>query len=141
METKAATATGPGDTVKACVHHPLELYQPEPGCKCGKLRPPRKLHALTGFWLALFVTAHLAICLTGTNPHWYQSTVNLVDRWLGYLPLAMLLIFVPLLLQAASGLYLVFKEGMKYDIKRCDRGGKLRFFLQRLSGWRFWHSW
>jgi succinate dehydrogenase / fumarate reductase cytochrome b subunit len=134
METKAATATGADEAAKTCVHHPLELYQPEPGCKCGKLRPPRKLHALTGFWLTLFVTVHLAICLTGINPHQYQNTVNLVDRCLSYLPGAMLLVVVPLLLQAASGVYLVFKEGMKYDIKRCDRGGKLRFFLQRFSG-------
>jgi succinate dehydrogenase hydrophobic anchor subunit len=45
-----------------------------------------------------------------------------------------MLILFPLLLQAASGLFLVVKEGLKYDLKRCDRGGKPRFFLQRYSG-------
>ena len=133
MVTESATER-PNDAVKVCAHHALELYQPEPGCKCGKLRLPRKIHALTGFWLALFVTMHLAICLTAIIPYQYQCTVNRLDRLAGYLPGAMLLILFPLLLQAASGLFLAYKEGMKYDIKRCDRGGKLRFFLQRLSG-------
>ncbi len=121
--------------VKACAHNPLQLHQPEPGCKCGKLRPPRKLHALVGLWLTLFMSLHLAIAVTGINPSRYQGTVNLLHRWLAYLPGAvLLLIFLPVLLQAASGLYLTAKEGMQYDIKRCDRGGKLRFFLQRWSG-------
>jgi succinate dehydrogenase / fumarate reductase cytochrome b subunit len=123
------------DGAKVCVQHPLQLHQPEPGCKCGKLRLPRKVHAITGFWLAVFVTVHLAICLTGINPRQYQGTVNLLHRWLGYLPgVVLLLVILPLLLQAASGLYLVVKEGMRYDIKRCNRGGKPRFFLQRFSG-------
>jgi succinate dehydrogenase / fumarate reductase cytochrome b subunit len=78
---------------------------------------------------------HLAIAVTGVNPSRYQGTVNLLHRSLAYLPGAVLfLIFLPVLLQAGSGLYLTAKEGMKYDVKRCDRGGKLRFFLQRWSG-------
>ncbi len=129
-ETAAA-----GASAKACTHHLLQVQGPQPGCKCGKLRPARKLHALTGLWLALFVSAHLAICLTGLRPRQYQGAVDLIHRGLAYLPGAvLLLVLLPLLLQAASGLYLAVKEGMKYDIKRCDRGGKLRFFVQRLSG-------
>lgn len=125
-------ATGAG---KACAHSPLQLHQPEPGCKCGKLRPPRKLHAVVGLWLTLFMCVHLAIAVTGINPSQYQSAVDLLHRCLAYLPGAVvLLIFLPVLLQAGSGLYLTAKEGMQYDIKRCDRGGKLRFFLQRWSG-------
>jgi succinate dehydrogenase / fumarate reductase cytochrome b subunit len=46
----------------------------------------------------------------------------------------LLLILLPMLLQAGSGLYLLAKEGVQYDVKRCDRGGKLRYFLQRWSG-------
>jgi succinate dehydrogenase/fumarate reductase cytochrome b subunit len=136
MATKAEVSGAAVEgATKVCTHHPLELYQQEPGCKCGKLRPPRKFHALIGLWLTLFVTIHLAICVTGTSPVQYQSTVSLIHRWLAYFPGALLLtIFLPLLLQSASGLYLATKEGMKYDIKRCDRGGKMRFFLQRLSG-------
>jgi succinate dehydrogenase / fumarate reductase cytochrome b subunit len=43
-------------------------------------------------------------------------------------------IALPLLFQFASGLYLLRKHGMKYSVKKCNRGGKLRFFLQRASG-------
>ena len=123
-------ATG---AAEACPHNPLQLHQPEPGCKCGKLRPPRKLHAAIGLWLTLFMCVHLAIAMTGIDPRQYQATVDLLHGWL--MPGAvLLLILIPVLLQAASGLYLTAKEGVKYDIKRCDRGGKLRFFLQRWSG-------
>ena len=41
---------------------------------------------------------------------------------------------IRMLVQAASGIFLIVKEGVKYDVKRCDRGGKLRYFLQRWSG-------
>lgn len=122
---------------KACAHNPAfqQLQQPEPGCKCGKLRPPRKLHAVIGLWLLLFMSLHLAIAVTGINPSRYQGAVDRLHRSLAYLPGAvLLLVFLPVLLQTASGLYLTAKEGMQYDIKRCDRGGKLRFFLQRWSG-------
>jgi succinate dehydrogenase / fumarate reductase cytochrome b subunit len=86
-------------------------------------------------WLALFVGVHFSICLTGMNPHSYEGTVGLVHRSLAYLPGAvLLLVLLPMLLQAGSGLYLAAKEGMQYDVKRCDRGGKLRYFLQRWSG-------
>ena len=120
---------------KVCAHNPLQLHQPEPGCKCGKLRPPRKLHAAVGLWLTLFLGVHLAIAVTGLRPGQYQGTVDLLHRSLAYLPGAvLLLIFLPILVQAGSGLFLITKEGLKYDKKSCDRGGKLRFFLQRWSG-------
>jgi succinate dehydrogenase / fumarate reductase cytochrome b subunit len=118
-------------------NHPMLQVQAtaKPACKCGKLRPLRKLHAAVGLWLALFVGAHFAICLTGMNPHNYEGTVGMVHRSLAYLPGAvLLLIFVPMLVQAGSGLYLLAKEGVQYSVKRCDRGGKFRFFLQRWSG-------
>ena len=102
MVTESATER-PNDAVKVCAHHALELYQPEPGCKCGKLRLPRKIHALTGFWLALFVTMHLAICLTAIIPSQYQCTVNRLDRLAGYLPGAMLLILFPCCCKPPAG--------------------------------------
>ncbi len=135
-ETVEAAPSAPSGAARACTHHPaFQLHQPEPGCKCGKLRPLRKLHAIIGLWLGLFLCLHLAISLTGFNPSQYQATVNFVHRSLAYLPGALLLlVFLPFLLQATSGLYLSAKEGLKYNVKRCDRGGKLRFFLQRWSG-------
>jgi succinate dehydrogenase / fumarate reductase cytochrome b subunit len=111
------------------------MHQPEPGCKCGKLRPPRKLHAAIGLWLTFFLGVHLAICATGISPSQYQNSVDTIHKPLAYIPGAvLLLVILPVLFQMASGSFLTVKEGMKYDIKRCDRGGKFRFFLQRITG-------
>lgn len=134
-----ASATAVAGSVSATAYnHPLLQVAPAtaaPGCKCGKLRPPRKLHAAVGLWLALFVCVHFAICLTGITPLNYEGAVRLIHRLLANLPGAVLLLVIfPMLLQAGSGLYLAAKEGMAYDVKRCDRGGKLRYFLQRWSG-------
>ena len=135
MATRETISEAPANSGKACSHHLLQEYRPEPGCKCGKLRGYRKLHTLFGLWLALFVSAHLAICLSGLDPLRYQSTVGWIHGRLAHVPGGLLMpVFVPLFVQAASGLFLARKEGLRYDIKRCDRGGKLRFFLQRISG-------
>lgn len=134
-EDMALTVPGASPTA---YNHPLLQARPaeaKQACKCGKLRPPRKLHSAIGLWLALFVGAHFFICMTGLNPQSYEHTVGLVHRSLAYLPGAvLLLILLPMLLQAGSGLYLLAKEGVQYNVKRCDRGGKLRYFMQRWSG-------
>ncbi len=132
---KAAPVAG---SASATAHnHPLLQAQPagNPGCKCGTLRPPRKFHAAVGLWLTLFVAVHFSIGLTGLKPRNYEGAVSLLHRSLASLPGAvLLLVFIPMLLQAGSGLYLIAKEGLRYDVKRCDRGGKLRYFLQRWTG-------
>jgi len=131
----AAIAPGASPTA---YNHPLLRAEPamaKPACKCGKLRPPRKLHSAIGLWLAFFVVVHFSICLTGLNPFAYEHTVGLVHRTFAYLPgSVLLLVLIPMLMQAGSGLYLIAKEGLQYDVKRCDRGGKVRYFLQRWSG-------
>jgi succinate dehydrogenase / fumarate reductase cytochrome b subunit len=142
METNqedSAQTTPEADSTSAaaCKHHPLLQALPaaNSGCKCGKLRPPRKLHAAVGLWLALFVTLHFAICLTGLYPRSYEGTVGQLHRSIANLPGAVLfLILIPMSVQAGSGLYLIAKEGVQYNVKRCDRGGKLRYFLQRWTG-------
>ncbi len=118
-------------------NHPLLQAQTaaKPACKCGVLRPPRKLHAAVGLWLALFVTVHFLIGLTAINPTRYERVIGWLHRSPAALPGAvLLLVLLPMLVQAASGIFLIYKEGVKYDVKRCDRGGKLRYFLQRWSG-------
>jgi succinate dehydrogenase / fumarate reductase cytochrome b subunit len=139
MDTNAANLAPPsaGSVSATAYNHPLLQAQPaaKPACKCGTLRPPRKLHAAVGLWLALFLGVHFAIGLMGIYPRNYEGAVGWLQRSLASLPGAViLLVFIPMLLQAASGLYLIAKEGLKYDVKRCDRGGKLRYFLQRWTG-------
>jgi succinate dehydrogenase / fumarate reductase cytochrome b subunit len=137
----SSPGTSPGTSLNAsptAYNHPLLtaiVAEAKPACKCGKLRPPRKLHAAVGLWLALFVCLHFSICLTGIHPAGYNAAVASLHRSLAHLPGAvLLLVLLPMLLQAGSGLYLLAKEGVSYNVKRCDRGGKLRYAIQRWSG-------
>jgi succinate dehydrogenase / fumarate reductase, cytochrome b subunit len=133
----AGSAPAAGSVSQSAYNHPLLQAQPaaKPGCQCGALRPPRKFHAAVGLWLAMFLGVHFSIGLTGINPRNYEGAVGLLHRSLAHLPGAvLLLVFLPMLLQAASGLYLIAKEGLRYHVKSCNRGGKLRYFLQRGSG-------
>jgi succinate dehydrogenase / fumarate reductase cytochrome b subunit len=93
------------------------------------------MHALGGLWMACFLFAHLAIGVTGLSPRAYQRSTDFIHGVLARLPgITLIAIFIPLLGQMASGLYLLRKEGMKYNVKKCNRSGKLRFFLQRVTG-------
>jgi len=111
------------------------MQQPaKPVCNCKGLKKPRQLHALVGFFLIAFLIAHLAIIATGVKPALYQATVDRVEALTGGVPvLLFLFLFLPLLVQFGSGLFLVNNHGLRYDVKSCNRGGKLRFYLQRTS--------
>jgi len=126
-----------GSISPTAYNHPLLHAQAaaKPGCKCGVLRPPRKLHAAVGLWLAFFVAVHFVIGLTAVNPVRYELITGWLHRSPAALPgVVLLLVLLPMLVQAAGGIFLIVKEGVKYDVKRCDRGGNLRYFLQRWSG-------
>jgi succinate dehydrogenase / fumarate reductase cytochrome b subunit len=118
-----------------CKHHEQLAVAPQPPkCNCQGLLKPRRLHALCGAWLACFLLVHLGISLTGWSPVAYQHNIDAIQAALAHLPgFTLLAIFVPLLAQAVSGLYLLAKHGVKYNVKKCNRGGKLRFFLQRAT--------
>lgn len=119
----------------ACKHHPELQPAPQPKCNCQGLLRPRRMHALCGLWMACFLTAHLAISITGWSPAAYQRNIDVIQGTLAHLPgFTLVAIFLPLLFQAASGLYLLRKHGLKYSVKKCNRGGRLRFFLQRATG-------
>jgi len=118
-----------------CKHHAGLQPAPQPKCSCQGLLRPRRMHALCGFWMACFLCAHLAIGVTGWSPAAYQSNIALIRKALAHLPgFTLVAILLPLLFQAVSGLYLLRREGMKYSVKKCNRGSKVRFFLQRLTG-------
>ena len=120
---------------KPCpVHFEMHQTPAKPPCKCQGLRTPRQLHAGVGFFLIGFLLVHLSICFTGINPQRYQSTVDRLEAALAQVPGSLLLVvFLPLAVQLSSGLYLLAKHGIKYNVKKCNRGGKLRFYLQRVS--------
>ena len=43
------------------------------------------------------------------------------------------LIFLPLAVAAGFGGYLLLQAGVRYNVKKCNRGGKLRYWLQRVT--------
>jgi succinate dehydrogenase/fumarate reductase cytochrome b subunit len=117
-----------------CKHHP-DFQLVKPTCKCQRLLWPRRIHALVGMMFTGFLVVHLSICLTGLQPALFQRTVDWVEASLSHLHgLVLFGIFLPFLVQAVIGLYLLQHHGLKYNVKKCNRGGKTRFFLQRVSG-------
>jgi succinate dehydrogenase/fumarate reductase cytochrome b subunit len=117
-------------------NHPLLQARAavQPGCKCQRLLWPRRIHALLGLTFTLFLLLHLCIAAMGVDPSFYQRTVDWAEHLRRRLPgVELLFVFAPFAAQAGIGLYLLWHEGMKYNVKKCNRGGKLRFFLQRVS--------
>lgn len=129
--TEPAANRPPGDSAQI----PQLQMAPQPKCSCKGLLRPRRMHALAGLWMTGFLFAHLAIVVTGWSPAAYGRNASFIQGTLAGLPaFTMVAIFLPLLFQTVSGLYLLRKEGMRYNVKKCNRGGKVRFFLQRVTG-------
>jgi succinate dehydrogenase / fumarate reductase cytochrome b subunit len=134
VEAVASGTSQPEQNVAAhiCRHHPAQAERP--ACACQRLFWPRRIHALTGALLICFLLVHFSVCITGLHPSSYQHSVDSIGAMLVHLPgLVLLTIFLPLIAQASTGLFLLKKEGMRYNVKKCNRGGKLRFFSQRIS--------
>ena len=127
---KANTSMVPGKAC-GCKHHIPVLPSPEPSCKCKKLRTPRKVHAACGLLLTAFIGMHLGMSLTGLNPVLFQQSVNRLHALPALAGLSLVFVLFPMLLQCTTGIFLVQKEGLKYYTGKCDRGGRVRFFLQR----------
>jgi len=117
-----------------CARHARVEAAARPACACRRLVMPRRIHALNGAWIAVFLTVHFLIGISGAWPARYQRNAEAVRAMLSRLPGSDLApIFLPLLIQAFSGLYLLRKEGLRYRVKRCNRGGQVRFFAQRAT--------
>lgn len=114
-----------------CKHHIPVLTSPEPSCKCKKLRTPRKIHAACGLLLTAFIGMHLGMSLTGLKPALFQQIVNRLHQVPALPEVSLILVLLPILLQCTTGIFLVQREGVKYYTGKCDRGGRVRFFLQR----------
>lgn len=111
------------------------MQQTRHRCNCTSLRTPRKLHAVSGALFGLFVIAHLTINALSLHKIAFGGAIGLVHGAIAVLPwITLPLIFLPLLFQIGSGLYLLHKEGLIYHTGGCNRGSTLRYFLQRLTG-------
>ena len=133
----ADTPQAPPAATTACKHDPAFhlAAAPKALCKCQRLLWPRRIHALSGAFFTAFLLVHLAIGCMALRPALYQRAVNHAEALVAAAPaLTLSAIFVPFLTQAVLGLYLLAHHGVRYNVKKCNRGGKLRFFLQRWSG-------
>ncbi len=123
-----------------CGHHTEESTVPQQAeaavaapCKCQKLRWVRRTHSACGLVFGVFVAEHMAATALGLRPQLFEQYIGGVHAGLRQTPWLEILVFLPLLTLVPFGLFLLAKSGLRYDVKKCKRGGKLRFFLQRLS--------
>jgi len=119
-----------------CGHHASPVApqsESTPGCGCRSLGSWRRLHALGAFIFTLFLLTHLLLAGTGRNRQRYQVLALALQSLKRGLPIASWLLAALLLLLGATGIYLLSKAGLSYQVKRCKRGGKLRYALQRWS--------
>jgi len=138
MSSNGISPASPGSAERAAeaARQAVEkLGQSGKKCACQLLSPKRKAHALIGLYLTLFLLAHLAIAAVGAQPSRYDALVSALHaRPLLIVAACWLLIVAPLLAQFYLGFFLLAHHGLKFDVKKCERGGKPRFYLQRITG-------
>ena len=123
-----------------CGHHAAEVMAPPQAegaaggtCGCQKLLWIRRTHSACGLVFGAFLVEHLAAASLGLKPAVFGQYVHGVRALLRYVPWLEALVFLPLIALVPFGVYLLTKAGLRYHVKKCKRGGKLRFFLQRVS--------
>ncbi len=91
----------------------------------------RRLHSVTGLVFGGFIVTHLLVNATGLWPAVYQGNVDHLHSLEPMLPLIELAtIFIPLLIHALYGIYIV-KAGVKFNTTKYAYGGNIRYTLQR----------
>ena len=139
-QNKTILDTQPPKPACGCGHHATESPASQPevtaapsSCKCQKIRWVRKTHAALGLLFGLFLVEHFTATALGLRPNLFEQHIQGVHAVLIERPWLEFLVFVPLVALVPFGLYLLVKSGLRYNVKKCNRGGKLRFFLQRVS--------
>ena len=132
--------TPPAEAACGCGHHVTGSTVPQRAeeagggaCKCQKMRWIRRTHSACGLVFGAFLVEHLAATALGLQPALFEQYMHGVHAALRQTPWLELLVFLPLVTLVVFGFYLLAKAGLRYNVKKCKRGGKLRFFLQRVS--------
>jgi succinate dehydrogenase / fumarate reductase cytochrome b subunit len=103
-------------------------------CNCGGGTCPRHYLALTGLLLGGFLVLHLAVNALGLWPEKFQSAVNRHHALGALLPvLEVGLIFLPLTIHVAFGLWTLRREKLKFGVEKHHHGSDLRQWLQRVT--------
>ena len=140
LPDNAHVEESPPQAACGCGHHAAESVAPQQSagaaggaCKCQKLLWIRQTHSACGLIFGVFVVEHLSATALGLRPGLFGQYMHGVHAAIRQTPWLEVLVFLPLATLAPLGLYLLAKAGLRYNVKKCKRGGKLRFFLQRLS--------
>jgi succinate dehydrogenase / fumarate reductase cytochrome b subunit len=130
----------PPEATCGCGHHAAESAAPQEAevevgstCKCQKLLWIRRTHSAFGLVFGAFLVEHMAATALGLRPGLFEPYMRGVHAAVRQTPWLEVLVFLPLVTLIPFGLYLLAKAGLRYNVKKCKRGGKLRFFLQRAS--------
>lgn len=102
-------------------------------CGCRRLLWIRKVHSACGLIFGAFLVEHLTATALGWKPMIFGRYVQCVRAVLAEAPWLKTLILIPLVVAVAFGGYLLLRAGVRYNVKKCNRGGKLRYWLQRMS--------
>jgi succinate dehydrogenase / fumarate reductase cytochrome b subunit len=102
-------------------------------CKCQNLLWVRRTHSACGLVFGAFLVEHMAATAMGFRPRLFEHYMRGVHAAVRQTPWLEALVFLPLVTLVPFGLFLLAKAGLRYNLKKCKRGGKLRFFLQRIS--------
>lgn len=91
----------------------------------------RRLHSAMGLVFGGYIVTHLLVDATGLSPAMYQGNVDHIHSLEPMLWLVELtVIFIPLLIHALYGIYIV-KAGVKFNTTKYAYGGNIRYALQR----------
>jgi succinate dehydrogenase / fumarate reductase cytochrome b subunit len=92
------------------------------------------MHSLAGIAFAAFLCVHFLTGASALSPQAFQENANLLQSFSERFPaLEFIAVAVPLLALVALGGRLLIEAGLSPARKRCDRGGKTRYYLQRVS--------
>jgi succinate dehydrogenase / fumarate reductase cytochrome b subunit len=103
-------------------------------CACKMLRPYRRVHSLAGLIFAAFLGVHFLTGASALSPPAFEANANHLRTLTERFPvIEFVAVLVPLLVLLALGTRLLIEAGLSPARKRCNRGGKIRYFLQRIS--------
>jgi succinate dehydrogenase / fumarate reductase cytochrome b subunit len=130
----APTAAGTIVTAMRVVETPSSANPAPHTCACKKLRPYRRIHSLAGLIFAGFLVVHLGVAATAVSPARFQASATVLQTLADRFPaLELIGVGIPLLIVLALGIHLLVEAGLSPARKRCKRGGRIRYFLQRIS--------
>jgi len=103
-------------------------------CACSGHACPRRYLAITGFILGTFLVLHLAVNLLGLWPARFQAAVSRIHGLGKISPILEIgLIFIPLTIHVALGLWTLRRGKLKFGLEKQHHGSDMRQWLQRVT--------